>query len=146
MLAKNVAAVRKNLASDDLAGDPTNLPIRAHEILEDALRDHLSGIDNRGGRAAFAQTYADVQVTRAILGYLAPLIDARQPGLVTTLTTELDRLDQALLATRAPQANGAWTALGAAPLSAREHVDAAIGAELESAASVPDLLEVPPAH
>ena len=55
-------------------------------------------------------------------------------------------LEQALLATRAPQANGAWTALGAAPLSAREHVDAAIGAELESAASVPDLLEVPPAH
>jgi high-affinity iron transporter len=143
VLAKNVATVRKNLASDDLAGDPTNLPIRAHEILEDALRDHLSGIDDQGGGAAFAQTYADVQVTRAILGYLAPLIDARQPGLVATLTTELDRLDQALLTT---QANGAWTSLGAAPQSAREHVDAAIGAELESAASVPDLLEVPPTH
>jgi len=142
-LAKNVAAVRKNLTTDDLAGDPTNLPIRAHEILEDALRDHLSGIDDQGSGAAFAQTYADVQVTRAILGYLAPLIDARQPGLVTTLTTELDTLDQALLAT---QATGAWTSLGAAPQSAREHVDAAIGAELESAASVPDLLEVPPTH
>ena len=143
VLATNVATVRKNLASDDLAGDPTNLPIRAHEILEDALRDHLSGMDDQGGGAAFAQTYADVQVTRAILGYLAPLIDTRQPGLVTTLTTELDTLDQALLAT---QANGAWTSLGAAPQSAREHVDAAIGAELESAASVPDLLEVPPTH
>ena len=143
VLATNVATVWKNLASDDLAGDPTNLPIRAHEILEDALRDHLSGMDDQGGGAAFAQTYADVQVTRAILGYLAPLIDARQPGLVTTLTTELDTLDQALLAT---QANGAWTSLGAAPQSAREHVDAAIGAELESAASVPDLLEVPPTH
>jgi high-affinity iron transporter len=143
VLAKNVATVRKNLASDDLGGDPTNLPIRAHEILEDALRDHLSGIDDQGGGAGFAQTSADVQVTRAILGYLAPLIDARQPGLVTTLTTELDTLDQTLLAT---QANGAWTSLGAAPQSAREHVDAAIGAELESAASVPDLLEVPPTH
>jgi high-affinity iron transporter len=143
VLAKNVATVRKNLASDDLAGDPANLPVRVHEILEDALRDHLSGIDDQGGGAAFAQTYADVQVTRAILGYLAPLIDARQPGLVTTLTTELDTLDQTLLATRA---NGAWASLGAAPQSAREHVDAAIGAELESAASVPDLLEVPPAH
>jgi high-affinity iron transporter len=151
-LAKNVAALRKNLTTDDLAGDPTNLPIRAHEILEDALRDHLSGIDDQGSGAAFAQTYADVQVTRAILGYLAPLIDARQPGLAGTLTAELDTLDQALLATRAPQAarapqaNGAWTSLGAASPSAREHVDAAIGAELESAASVPDLLEVPPTH
>ena len=141
--------MRKNLTTDDLAGDPTNLPIRAHEILEDALRDHLSGIDDQGSGAAFAETYADVQVTRAILGYLAPLIDARQPGLAGTLTAELDTLDQALLATRAPrapQANGAWTSLGAASPSAREHVDAAIGAELESAASVPDLLEVPPTH
>ena len=85
--------VQKNLTSDDLAGDPTNLPIRAHEILEDALRDHLSGIDDQGGGAAFAETYADVQVTRAVLGYLAPLINARQPGLAGTITAELDTLD-----------------------------------------------------
>jgi len=142
-LAANVATVRKNLATDDLAGDPTNLPVRAHEILEDALRDHLSGIDDEGGGAALAMTYADVQVTRAILGYLAPLINARQPGLMGTLTNELNTLEEDLLAT---QANGAWTTLGAAPQSAREHVDAAIGAELETAASVPDLLEVPPTH
>jgi high-affinity iron transporter len=143
-LAENVATVRKNLTSDDLAGDPTNLPVRAHEILEDALRDHLSGMDDEGGGAAYAQTYADVQVTRAILGYLAPLIDARQPGLAATLTAELNTLDQQLLATVQP--DGAWLSLGAASQNAREHVDAAIGAELESAASVPDLLEVPPTH
>jgi high-affinity iron transporter len=145
-LAKDVAAVRKNLTTGDLAGDPTNLPVRAHEILEDALRDHLAGVDDEGGGAAFAQTYADVQVTRAVLSYLAPLIGARQPGLVATLTAQLGTLDQQLLATRAPQANGAWLSLGAAPLSAREHVDAATGAVLESLASVPDLLEVPPTH
>jgi hypothetical protein len=103
-------------------------------------------MDDQGGGAGFAQTSADVQVTRAILGYLAPLIDARQPGLTGTLTTELNTLDQALLTTRALRANGAWTSLGAAPQSAREHVAAAIGGELESAASVPDLLEVPPTH
>jgi deferrochelatase/peroxidase EfeB len=34
-------------------------------------------MDDEGGGAAFAQTYADAQVTRAVLGYLAPLIDAR---------------------------------------------------------------------
>jgi len=142
-LAMNVATVEKNLTSDDLAGDPTNLPIRAHEILEDALRDHLSGLDDEGGGAAFAQTYADVQVTRVVLGYLAPLIDARQPGLVATITTQLDTLDQALLTT---QTNGAWQSFGAASQSASEHVDAAIGAVLESLSSVPDLLEVPPTH
>jgi len=102
-------------------------------------------MDDEGGGAAFAQTYADVQFPRAVLGYLAPLIDARQPGLVATLTAQLGTLDQ-LLATRTPQANGAWLSLGATPLSAREHVDAATGAVLESLASVPDLLEIPPTH
>ena len=142
-LAGNVAAVRKNLGSEDLAGDPANLPVRAHEIIEDALRDHLSGMDDQGGGAAFAQTYAGTQVTRVLLGYLAPLIDARQPGLVATITAQLDSLQQALLATRA---GGAWPSLAAAPLSAREHVNAATGALLETVAAVPDLLEVPPAH
>ena len=89
-LASNVAVVRRNLTSDDLAGDPANLPVRAHEILEDALRDHLSGIDDQGGGAAFAETYADVQVTRAVLGYLTPLINARQPGLPAIADSQLD--------------------------------------------------------
>jgi len=78
-----------------------------------------------------------------VLGYLAPLIDARQPGLVATINGQLDTLRQALIATTA---NGAWQSLGAASLSAREHVDAATGAVLETLAAVPDLLEVPPAH
>jgi high-affinity iron transporter len=142
-LASNVAAVQQNLTSDGLAGDPTNLPVRTHEILEDALRDHLSGIDDQGGGASFAETYADVDVTRAVLGYLSPLINARQPGLPAIADSQLDILDGALLATRV---NGQWESLGTASLAAREQVDAAIDAVLETLAAVPDLLEVPPAH
>ena len=142
-LASNVAAVRQNLTSDDLAGDPTGLPLRAHEILEDALRDHLSGIDDQGGGAAFAQTYDDVDVTSAVLGYLAPLINARQPGLPAIAGSELDILKGALLATRV---NGQWESLAAASPAMREHVDAATDAALETLAAVPDLLEVRPAH
>ena len=142
-LASNVAVLRQNLTSDDLAGDPTNLPVRAHEILEDALRDHLSGIDDQGGGAAFAQTYADVDVTSAVLGYLAPLINARQPGLPAIAGSQLDILRGALLATRV---NGQWQSLAAASPAAREQVDAAIDAVLETLAAVPDLLEIPPAR
>jgi high-affinity iron transporter len=142
-LASNVALVQQNLTSADLAGDPANLPVRAHEILEDALRDHLSGLDDQGGDAAFAQTYADVQVTAAVLGYLAPLINARQPGLPEISDSQLEILSEALLATRV---NGQWEPLGTASLTAREHVDAAIDAVLETLAAVPDLLEVPPVH
>ena len=140
-LAKNVATVQKNLTSDDLAGDPTNLPIRAHEILEDALRDHLSGLDDEGGGAAFAQTYADVQVTRAVLGDLTPLINPRHPGLPDIAGEQLDILQRALLTT---QADGRWESLATASRAAREQVDGALGAVLETLSAVPDLLEVPP--
>ena len=144
VLAANVATVRKNLAGDDLTGDPTQLPLRVHEIIEDALRDHLSGIDDEGGNAAYAQTYADTQVDRVVLGDEAALINARDPGLVATAQRELSTLDAALLATRT--IDGRWQSLTAVSLGQRQHVNAAIGSLLETLAVVPDLLEVPPTH
>jgi high-affinity iron transporter len=143
VLAKNVATVEKNLTTDDLAGDPTQLPLRVHEIIEDALRDHLSGIDDEGGDAAYAQTYADTQVDKAVLGYEATLINERDPGLVATAQSELSALDVALSAT---QTGGKWQSLATVPLAQRQHVNATIGALLETLAVVPDLLEVPPTH
>jgi high-affinity iron transporter len=142
-LAKNVATVEKNLTSDDLAGDPTQLPLRAHEIMEDALRDHLSAIDDEGAGAAYAMTYADTQVDQVVLGYLANLIDERKPGLVATADSQLAALQSALLATKA---GGQWQSLTAVSLEQRQQVNAATGALLETLASVPDLLEVPPTH
>jgi high-affinity iron transporter len=142
-LAKNVAIVEKNLTTGDLAGDPTQLPLRVHEIIEDALRDHLSGIDDEGAGAAYAMTYADTQVDKVVLGEEATLINERQPGLVATANSQLAALDKALLAT---QANGQWQTTAAVTTAQRQDVDAAIGALLETLASVPNLLEVPPAH
>ena len=142
-LAKNVATVQKNLTTDDLAGDPTQLPLRAHEIIEDALRDHLSGIDDQGAGEPYAMTYADTQVDRVVLGYLTGQINERQPGLVATADSQLAALDQALLAT---QASGQWQPAAAVTLDQRQHVNAAIGALLETLAEVPNLLEVPPTH
>ncbi|MCW2522193.1 MAG: uncharacterized protein JWO63_528 [Frankiales bacterium] len=140
-LAKNVAAVQAALSSDALAGDPTNLPVRAHEILEDAQRDHLSGLDDEGAGAAYAETYADVQATQAVLGELSPLLTPRAPTLVTTLDQQLANLQAALLAGRS---GGVWLAPDQLPQSVQEGVDSALGAALESLSSVPDLLEVPP--
>ncbi|MBC3762440.1 FTR1 family protein [Quadrisphaera oryzae] len=141
-LAKDVAAVQAHLGDDDLAGDPTQLPLRAHEILEDALRDHLTGLDDEGGGAEYAMTAADVDVDRTVLSELAPLIDARRPHLVATAQQQLDQLDAALAATRA--ADGTWTAPAAVPWARQQAVRARIGAVLETLSAVPDLLEVPP--
>ena len=142
-LATDVGVIGRDLKSDDLAGDPTNLPIRAHEILEDALRDHLSGIDDLGGGAAYPETYADTQVTSTVLGELAPLIATRDAGLLPAIRGQLSTLQRALLATKS---GGHWQPIGATPLAARQRVDAAIGALLQTLSSVPDLLEVPPSH
>ncbi|WP_255431298.1 iron uptake transporter permease EfeU [Streptacidiphilus sp. PB12-B1b] len=146
-LSADVAEVSRNLATDDEAGDPTNLPIRAHEIMEDALRDHLSGIDDEGAGAAYPQTWADVQVTRTVLGELSGPLTARAPKLLPLAEQQLDTLQSALLATRT---DGQWhtpqPAPQQAPAAARQQVDAAIGALLETLDQVPDLLEVPPSH
>jgi high-affinity iron transporter len=55
----------------------------------------------------------------------------------------VNALQQALHTTRV---NGQWESLSEAPLPVRQHVDASIGAVLETLDAVPDLLEVPPAH
>jgi len=142
-LVRDLATVRKKLTSDDEAGDPTDLPLRVHEILEDALRDHLSGIDDEGSGMAYAETYADTQVTRIVLGEVAPLVTARIPTLVATITRQLDALQAALLATRS---RGHWQPMNSVSLSTRQRVDAAIGAVLQTLSIEPDLLEVPPSH
>lgn len=140
-LADNVLAVQQHLSSPDLAGDPINLPIRAHEILEDALRDHLSGQDDEGSGAAYAETYADTQVTGIILGYLGPQLTERAPGLLQKAQKQLATLQSAL---EQADVGGSWNAPDQVSLSVRQHIDSAIGAALETLSSVPDVLEVPP--
>lgn len=137
-LGIDIAAIADGLTGTDIAGDPATLPIRAHEILEDALRDHLSGLDDLGGGAAYPMTLADIDVTRAVLDQLGPLVDERDPKLRPEITAKLDKLRAALLAS---QDNGRWRAPAQTPLAPRQAVSAALGGALESLARVPRLLE-----
>ncbi|MCU1681975.1 MAG: iron permease family protein [Amycolatopsis sp.] len=116
--------------------DPTDMPIRAHEILEDALRDHLNGLTDEGSGAAYQETYADVQGTEVVLGELEPLLTPRAPQLLPTIQRQLDTLSQALQATQ-------WHSPASTPTAAQERVNATLGAVLENLSDVPDLLEVP---
>ncbi|MEV5648852.1 iron uptake transporter permease EfeU [Nocardia sp. NPDC052254] len=142
-LGGDIENIRKNLGSDDLAGDPKNLPLRAHEILEDAQRDHISGIDDQGAGAAYPMTQADIDVTRVVLDQLAPLIDPRAPELRAALRTRLDELQAALAAT---SDHGHQRPPAQTPQAARQAVNARLGAALEELARVPRLLEVPLTH
>jgi high-affinity iron transporter len=137
-LANYVTSLKGQL--NHLSNDPTTIPVRAHEILEDALRDHLTGQLDQGSGADYAETLADVQADRVVLGELTNLITARAPGLLATVDGELDTLQQALLATKD---NGQWVSVNAVSLAQRQDVDAAIGAVLENTSLIPDLLETP---
>jgi high-affinity iron transporter len=139
-LTTDVALASAHLDDPDLAGAPTNLPLRAHEILEDALRDHLSGIDDEGAGAAFAETSADLDATRVVLGELGPLLNAHDPTLVPTATNQMNLLAAAL---QAASQSGEWPAPAATALAARQRIDAAMGQLLETLAPVPELLSEP---
>ncbi|MET7998073.1 iron uptake transporter permease EfeU [Amycolatopsis sp. NPDC005232] len=119
--------------------DPADLPRRAHEILEDAVRRHLTGLSDQGAGSGYAETLADVDATTAKLDRLHDLITARRPQLLPTLARQTQALRDTLDATRA---GGAWRLPSAVPLSQRQQVDAALGAMLESLATIPTLLEI----
>jgi high-affinity iron transporter len=117
----------------------SGLPLRCHEILEDALRDSLSGEDDYGSGTSLASIRADVSGVRELLGLLAPLIAPRSPHLVHRARRSLSRLDVAVGATRR---DGRWVPVSDLARSRREAVDGRTGAALEILAPVPDLLTI----
>jgi high-affinity iron transporter len=136
-LATDVATLRRKIPTVTAA--PLDMTLRVHEILEDAQRDHLSGMSDQGAGTGYAETLADVDGTRVVLGELESLINQRRPGLTDSIESALDTLRQALLATRH---NGVWENERTGPLASRQRVNAAIGHELEAVSPVPDLLEI----
>jgi high-affinity iron transporter len=115
----------------------TNWTLRPHEVLEDALRDSLTGDDDDGSHTDFASITADVSVTRFLLGLLAPLLTPRAPHLVGTARRELTDLDHVITF---PSNDG--IAIAALPRRERERVDAATDAALETLSRIPDLLRI----
>jgi high-affinity iron transporter len=118
----------------------SGLPLRCHEILEDALRDSLTGQDDYGSGTSLASVRADVAGTRELLGLLAQLIRPRSSHLVSHARKALTRLAAAVNATRAK--SGAWVAVADLPRRSRDAVDSAVGRVLNILAPVPDLLTI----
>ncbi|HTU97337.1 MAG TPA: EfeM/EfeO family lipoprotein [Solirubrobacteraceae bacterium] len=142
VLSELVARLAARPLGPELPMTPVGLSIwtlRAHEILEDALRDSLSGDDEYGSGTALASVMADVGATREMLSLLAPVIAPRSPRLVGRARRQLDAV---VGAAQAGQVNGRWVAVSELPTAARERVDAAVGAVLETLAPIPDLLQV----
>lgn len=113
--------------------------LRSHEIIEDAVRDSLSGNDEYGSGTALASVIADVHATRKVLTFLAPLIKQRRPHLVGRARRDLSRLVDAASTGRR---HGHWTAIKSLPRRKREAINAAAGQADERLAPIPDLLRI----
>jgi high-affinity iron transporter len=113
--------------------------LRPHEILEEALRDSLSGNDDYGSGTDLPSVIADVAATRELLTLLQPALLIRAPGLVGTARRQLTAVVRFVDAARV---GGAWPAVATLTLGARERIDAAVGTALETLALVPDRLQV----
>ncbi len=135
-LAKNVNAL--------LAWWPTQeIPLvdpglRSHEILENALQFQLTGHDDYGSGTTLATTLANLQGTRTLLTLLHPLIAPRYSGL-PAVSSGLDLLQSLIEQEHLP--NGWWVPVSALPASARQAIDAACGAVLQSLAPIASITE-----
>jgi high-affinity iron transporter len=141
-LRKLVGSINQRGLSQDLAQTTVALDswvLRCHEILEDALRDTLSGNDDYGSHTGLAAIAADVTATREMLRVLAGLIEPRAPGLVQTATRQLAAIDAAVGRPRA-------VAIAALPRLRRQRIGGAVGAALETLAPVSELMQVSSAN
>jgi high-affinity iron transporter len=120
---------------------PSDIPLRAHEILENTLQFELTGDTDEGSHTNLATARANVDGTSMVLGVLTQQLRQRDPTLYTqaetglhTLGTLLDSYDR----------DGRWTPLSALSQTQREHINAVTGQLLEQLALIPNILQMPP--
>jgi iron uptake system EfeUOB component EfeO/EfeM len=129
-------------AFPDLETDPAELPLRAHEILENTLEFELTGATDMGSHTGLATARANVDGTAAVLEALRSLLATHEAGLLTTVDAGLARLTRLLDSLH--RADGRWAPMSELTLGERQSLDGAVGGLLETLAPIPDLLELPP--
>ncbi|MBO4257802.1 iron uptake transporter permease EfeU [Streptomyces griseorubiginosus] len=136
-LAVDAAGLRKAFPHQDF--DPGDLPLRAHEILENTLQFELTGDTDEGSGTSLATADANLAGTRELLTVLRPLLTTRSPHLLPTVDADIARL-QALL--DAARHGTSWTPVERLDRTTRARLDGATGQLLEDLSPVPDLLEI----
>lgn len=137
-LASDVAGLRDAFPGQET--DPADLPLRAHEILENTLQFELTGDTDQGSGTNLATATANLRGTRDVLDLLRPLLSSRDPQGLARIDTWLSTFDTQLAAQHRP--DGSWTTPSAVPTDARRQLNATLGQLLEYLAPVPDILEI----
>jgi iron uptake system component EfeO len=118
----------------------SDLALRTHEVLENAMQTQLSGEDNFGSGTTLATLAAGIDATRTQLGFLRPLLVTRYQNL-PALYGWLDRLQKLV---DAQQTGRGWTPVASLTTGQREQLDAAAGQTVQLLALIPPLFEANP--
>lgn len=122
------------LPSTQAMGD---LALRTHEILEDAMQNQLSGLDDFGSGTTLATFAAGIDATRAQLGILYPYLVTRYPQ-TSALYSSLDQLGRLV---NAEKTSRGWTPASDLSTTQREQLDAAAGQTVELLSPIPVIFE-----
>jgi len=114
-----------------------DLALRTHEVLEDAMQNQLSGLDDFGSGTTLATFAAGLDATRAQLSILRPYLAARDPQ-TAALYASLDHLQRLIDAERT---GSGWTPARDLTAAQREQLDAAAGQTVELLAALPPIFE-----
>ena len=136
-LAADVDALAETVPTMEI--DPIGYVIRAHEILENALQEQVTGLSQRHSRTGIDDTAASVLGARTVLQTLRALIVARDPALLARIDAGLDRVDASLATLARP--DGTHLADDRLTSGQRGALTGAIGALLEDLARLPGLIE-----
>jgi iron uptake system component EfeO len=118
----------------------SDLALRTHEVLENAIQQQLSGQDDFGSGTTLATVAAGIAATETQLGFLHPLLIGRYQNL-PTLYNCLARL-QSLVA--AEKTSRGWTPVSSLSTEQREMLDAAADETVQLLALIPPLFEADP--
>lgn len=136
-LNDNVHRLRSMLGKTTIA--PLEYATRAHEILEDAARDLLSGTDVPWSGEGVLGTAAGLQATEEVIATLRPLLKGRE-STIPLVDAELTSL-RATLASIAAAHGGVLPSNEQLSQAQTEQLDGALGGALEGLAQVPGALE-----
>jgi iron uptake system EfeUOB component EfeO/EfeM len=139
-LQRQVVTLRAALATVQI--DPLDYTLRAHEILEDAQRDFMSGTEVPWSGAGVLATAAGIAATEEVIGTLTPLLQGRDNtlGLVQSwliaLRSAFDNVRRAH--------HGTWPSLTELTMAQREQLDGVLAGTLGALSLVPGTLETTP--
>ena len=118
---------------------PLEYATRAHEILEDAARDFLSGADVPWSGEGVLATDAGLQATEEVIATLRPLLHGTE-RVIPAVDTELRSL-RSVMSSLAAAHGGRLPSNGQLTQRQSEDLDGVLGGALEALSQVPGVLE-----